>query len=180
VCGNVAHADPANDHPATMLAVGATFVAKGSKGERTIPASDFFAGLYTTALQPDEILTEIRIPVPSARTGGAYVKLERKVGDFAIAAVAAQVTLDAKGNCERTGIGLTNVGLTPIQARKAEQFLAGKQLNDGNIQEAAKLASGESQPRTDWRGSEDYKRDLVRVLASRALRRAAERAAGGK
>jgi aerobic carbon-monoxide dehydrogenase medium subunit len=178
VCGNVAHADPANDHPATMLAVEAQFVARGPKGERTISVNDFFTGLYSTALEPTEILTEIRIPIPPARTGGAYIKLERKVGDFAIAAVAAQITLDEKGNCQKIGIGLTNAGLTPVKARKAEQFLQGKKLDDGNIKEAGKLAAQESEPRADFRGDEDYKKDLVRVLAARALRRALERAGG--
>jgi aerobic carbon-monoxide dehydrogenase medium subunit len=180
VCGNVAHADPANDHPATMLATGAAFVAKGPKGERTILAAEFFTGLFTTALKADEVLTEVRIPVPVARSGGAYVKLERKVGDFAVAAVAAQVTLDDKGACKYAGIGLTNVGLTPIKATKAEQFLVGKAWEENNIKEAAKLASQQSQPRSDHRGTEEYKRDLVRVLTARALRRAGERARGGK
>src|SRR5215510_13258178 len=93
--GNLAHADPANDHPATMLALGAEVTATGAKGQRTIPIGQFFTGLFSTALAPDEILTEIRIPIPAARSGGAYVKLERKVGDFATAAAAAQVTLGA-------------------------------------------------------------------------------------
>src|SRR5262249_49074874 len=144
------------------------------------PAAGFFTGLFTTALNPDEVLIEVRIPVPAARSGGAYVKLERKVGDFAVAAVAAQVTLDDKGACKYAGIGLTNVGLTPITATKAEQFLLGKAFDENNIKEAAKLASQQAEPRTDYRGTEEYKRDLVRVLAARALRRAGERAKGGK
>lgn len=178
VCGNVAHADPANDHPATMLALGAQFVAKGPKGERMISVNDFFTGLYATALEPNEILTEIQIPTPSARTGGSYIKLERKVGDFAIAAVAVQITLDDKGNCVRVGIGLTNAGLTPVKARKAEQFLQGKKMDENNIKEASKLASQVAEPRADFRGSEDYKKDLVRVLTARALRSAVQRAGG--
>src|SRR5262249_31199424 len=93
VGGNLAHGDPGNDHPATMLALGAQIVAVGPKGERTIPVDQFFKGLFTTALEPDEILTEIRIPSPPARSGGAYVKLERKVGDYATAAAAAPVPL---------------------------------------------------------------------------------------
>lgn len=178
LCGNIAHADPANDHPATMLATGASFVAKGPRGERTIPATSFFTGLYATELQPDEILVEIRIPTPPPKSGGAYIKLERKVGDFAIVAVAAQLTLDAAGVCKSAGIGLTNVGLTPIKALNAEQFLQGKKPDEKNIAEAGKLASAQSEPRTDLRGSEEYKRDLVRVLTVRALRRAVERAGG--
>src|SRR5262245_39848756 len=109
VGGNLAHADPANDHPATMLAYGAEIVPTGPNGERVIPIADFFTGLFATALEPNEILTEIRIPIPPTRSGGAYVKLERKVGDYATAAVAAQVTLDAGGNCQYAGIGLTAV-----------------------------------------------------------------------
>ena len=101
VGGNLAHADPANDHPATMLALGASVVATGPKGERTIPIDEFFTGIFATALEAGEILTEIRIPVPPPRSGGAYVKLERKVGDFATAAAAAQVTLAANGAVER-------------------------------------------------------------------------------
>lgn len=180
ICGNVAHADPANDHPATMLAVGAQFVARGPKGERVIPVDSFFTGLYETNLGPDEILTEVRIPAPAPRSGGAYIKLERKVGDFAIAAVAAFVTLDQKGTCSRAGIGLTNAALTPIRASKAEQFLQGKKLDESNIREAGKLAAEVSEPRADFRGSEDYKRDLIRVLTARALHRAVSRATGGK
>jgi carbon-monoxide dehydrogenase small subunit len=115
VCGNLAHGDPANDHPATMLALGATVVATGPNGQREIPVADFFPGLFTTALEPEEILTEIRIPFPPPRSGGAYLKLERKVGDFATAGVAVQITLDEAGTCKNAGIGLTNVGMTPIK-----------------------------------------------------------------
>jgi carbon-monoxide dehydrogenase medium subunit len=176
VCGNLAHGDPANDHPATMLALGAELVAAGQKGERRIPVASFFTGPFSTALQPAEILTEIRIPAPPARSGGAYVKLERKVGDFATAAVAAQVTLGANGTCERVGIGLTNVGPTPIKARKAEGFLQGKRPDEAAIKQAAVLAAEESQPTSDLRGPAEYKRDLVRVLTARALLKALERA----
>jgi carbon-monoxide dehydrogenase medium subunit len=116
VGGNLAHGDPANDHPATMLALGAQVVAAGSRGERVIPIEEFFVSLFSTALEQGEILTEIRIPLPPPRSGGAYFKLERKVGDFATAAVAAQVTLDKTGTVQRAGIGLTNVGPTPIKA----------------------------------------------------------------
>lgn len=179
VCGNLAHGDPANDHPATMLALGATIVATGPGGQRQIPIEDFFPGLFTTALEPEEILTEIRVPVPPPKSGGAYLKLERKVGDFATAGVAVQIELDDAGVCKRAGLGLTNVGMTPIKAKQAESFLTGKKLDDATIQEAAKLAASESQPMDDIRGSADYKRDLVRVLTVRALTRAQDRAKGG-
>ena len=180
VGGNLAHGDPANDHPATMLALGAEVVVVGRRGERRIPVASFFTGPFTTALGPDEILVEIRVPVPPPRSGGAYVKLERKVGDFATAAVAVQVTLDAGGACERAGIGLTNVGSTPIKADKAEAALRGKRPDEGTITLAATLAAESSEPSADLRGPVEYKKDLVRVLTARALRKALERAGGGR
>jgi aerobic carbon-monoxide dehydrogenase medium subunit len=175
VGGNLAHADPANDHPATMLALGAEVVATGPKGTRKIPLSDFFTGLFTTKLNPDEILTEIRVPTPAAHSGGAYLKVERKVGDFAAAAVAAQVTLDGN-KVKSVGIGLTNVGQTPIKASRAEKALVGKPADDKSIAESAKIAAEECEPNDDLRGSAEYKRDLVRVLTMRALHQAVARA----
>ena|SRR5215471_6302514 len=175
VGGNLAHGDPANDHPATMIALGAQVVASGPKGERTIPIENFFVSLFTTTLQPDEILTEIRIPVPPPRSAGAYFKLERKVGDFATVAVAAQVTLDDQGACQKVGIGLTNVGATPIRARKAEDFLRGKKLDEATIKQASHLAADEAEPSADLRGPVEYKKGLVKELAKRALTRARER-----
>jgi aerobic carbon-monoxide dehydrogenase medium subunit len=176
VGGNLAHGDPANDHPATMVAVGAQVVATGPKGDRVIPIEEFFVSLFTTALQHEEILTEIRIPMPPPRSGGAYFKLERKVGDFATAAVAAQLTLDDKGACQKVGIGLTNVGPTPVKARKAEEFIRGKKLDETSINQAAQLAADESEPSPDLRGPVDYKKGLVKELTKRALSRALERA----
>ena len=176
VGGNLAHGDPANDHPATMIALDAQIVASGPKGERIIPIENFFVSLFTTALQPDEILTEIRIPFLPPRSGGAYFKLERKVGDFATAAVAVQLTLDGQGACQKAGIGLTNVGATPVKARKAEDFLRGKKLDDATIKQAGQLASDEAEPSADLRGPVEYKKGLVRELAKRALTRALERA----
>ena len=176
VAGNLAHGDPANDHPATMLALRAEIVAVGPEGQRVIPIDEFFISLFTTQLQHGEIVTEIRIPEPPPRSGGAYFKLERKVGDFATAAVAAQLTLDGAGACADAGIGLTNVGATPIRAARAEAFLRGKIPDAGKIAEAAQLAAAEAQPSSDLRGPEEYKRALVKELARRALVRACERA----
>jgi aerobic carbon-monoxide dehydrogenase medium subunit len=176
--GNLAHADPANDHPATLLALEAEIVATGLDGERAIPATAFFTDFFTTVLEPDEILIEIRIPAPLAGSGGAYVKLERKVGDFAIVGVAAQVTIDATGICARAGIGLTNVGPTPLKAHQAETFLQGQRLDQDSITQAAQLAAEAARPEADLRGSVAYKRDMVRVLTTRALTRALERASG--
>jgi carbon-monoxide dehydrogenase medium subunit len=178
VGGNLAHGDPANDHPATMLALEAEVVARGPGGERTIPVTQFFTGLFATALAPAEILTEIRIPVPPAHSGGAYVKLERKVGDYATAAAAAQVTLGGQGEIARIGIGLTNAGPTPIKATAAEEHLRGRQPDAAAIAEAARLAAEAASPSADRRGSVEYKRDMARVLTGRAITRAVQRAGG--
>ncbi len=176
VGGNLAHGDPANDHPATMMALGAQIVATGSKGERVIPIEQFFVTLFTTALKQDEILTEIRIPIPPAKSGGAYEKLERKVGDFATAAVAVQLTLDASGAVASAGIALTNAGPTPIKAKKAEDFLRGKKPDAATIAQAAQLASEAAQPSADLRGPAAYKVGLAKELAKRAIATAVARA----
>jgi carbon-monoxide dehydrogenase medium subunit len=178
--GNLAHGDPANDHPAAMLAYGAQVAAQGPGGERVIPIESFFVDLFQTALTHDEILTEIRIPVPAARSGGAYFKLERKVGDYATVAVAAQVSLDEAGHFAAAGLGLTNVGLVPIKASEAEAALAGQPAGDEAIRAAAALAAQAAQPTGDRRGSEEYKRALVKTLTTRALRAAVARAQGGQ
>lgn len=180
VGGNLAHGDPANDHPATMLAYRAEVVATGPRGARTIPIDGFFLGLFTTALEPDEILTEIRIPAPPAGSGGAYVKLERKVGDFATAATAVQLTLAAGGAVERAGIALTNAGPTPIRAADAEAFLTGKEPTAEVIAEAARHAAAVAAPNADRRGAVEYKRQMARVLTARAIAQAVERARTGR
>jgi len=177
LAGNLAHGDPANDHPATMLALGAQVVAVGPRGERVLPIESFFVTLFTTELQHDEIVSEIRIPVAPVGSGGSYRKLERKVGDFATAGVAAQVTVDGGGICRQVGIGLTNVGATPIKAVEAEKSLRGKKLDESAIEQAALVAADEAQPSSDLRGPAEYKRALVKELTRRALIRAQERAA---
>jgi carbon-monoxide dehydrogenase medium subunit len=181
VGGNIAHADPANDHPATMIALGAKVVAIGPTGERIIPIEEFFTDApFETSLHSNELLTEIRIPTPVEGSGGAYVKLERKVGDYAIAGAAVYITLDANGNVTHAGIGLTNVGQTPIKAWDAEQSLLGKPLDEASIHHAADLAAAAAQPISDSRGPAEYKRDMVHTLTVRALRKALARATGGK
>jgi aerobic carbon-monoxide dehydrogenase medium subunit len=176
VGGNLAHGDPANDHPATMLALRAEVIASGPGGERVIPIKGFFVSLFTTALEHNEILTQIRIPTPPARSGGAYFKLERKVGDFATVGVAAQVTLEASGICIYAGIGLTNVGPTPLDGQRASDFLKGKSLDEMSIKQAARIAAEDAQPSSDLRGPASYKTSMVRELTIRALVRARERA----
>lgn len=177
VCGNVAHADPANDQPATMLALRAAVVAQGPDGERTIAIDDFFVGPFTTVLEPTEIVTRIRIPVPGPRSGGAYVKLERKVGDFATAAAAAQLTLADDGSVASCGLALTNVSAVSARSADAEEYLTGKEPTAEHANEAGRLAAAASDPAADWRGDVEYKREMARVMMSRAILRAAGRAA---
>ncbi|MFT3697029.1 MAG: xanthine dehydrogenase family protein subunit M [Kofleriaceae bacterium] len=178
VGGNLAHADPANDHPATMLAYNAQVVAKGPKGERIIPIDDFFVGLFESALQHGEILTEIRIPKPGPGSTGAYTKIERKVGDYAVGAVAVQATITA-GKITAIRIGLTNVSPVPMRAKAAEQLLLNTTGDDATLEAAGQAAAAECEPAADLRGQEDYKRDLVRVLVKRTVRRALERSKKG-
>ncbi len=178
--GNLSHADPANDHPATMLAYNANLIAMGPQGSREIPITEFFVGPFESALAHDEILVEIQIPAPQPNTSGAYEKMERKAGDFATAAAAVEIHLDQNGRCVAAGIGLTNVGLTPIKAVAAEHSLLGRVIDDAAIREAAQLASQAAEPQEDLRGSEEYKHALVKTVTTRALRKALSRLNGGK
>jgi carbon-monoxide dehydrogenase medium subunit len=179
VGGNIAHADPANDHPATMLAYGAQVIVRGASGTRTIGIDDLFVGLFETSLKPGEILTEIRVPRPTKGSGGAYTKIERKVGDYAVAAVAVQLELDGKA-IKHVRIGLTNVSPVPMRAKAAEAALTGKHATDDVLEAAGKAAAAACDPSADLRGQVDYKRDMVRVLTKRTVLRAVERALGGK
>ncbi|HEY3183203.1 MAG TPA: xanthine dehydrogenase family protein subunit M [Gaiellaceae bacterium] len=172
VAGSLAHADPQGDWPSVMLAARGEIVARSSDGERTIAIDEFLQGPFTTALEPNEIVTEIRVPAPTGRAGGAYEKLERKIGDFATAGVAVHLTF-ANGSVEAAGIALTAVGPTNLRASAAEQALAGRVLDDAAIDEASRLAGEAAQPHDDTRGSAEYKRNVIRVLTARALRRAA-------
>ena len=178
VGGNLAHGDPANDHPATMLALGAIVVVEGPNGNREIGMDDFFPDVFTTALESEEILTEIRIPSPPSGSGGAYLKIERKVGDYAAAAVACQLNIDSGGSIQNIGIGLTNVGSTPIRASSAEQLLQGKYPDEKMIAEAGRLSAADSEPMEDLRGSAEYKRALVDELTQRAIKLSLQRAEG--
>ncbi len=177
--GSLAHADPASDWPAVLLATGGELVAVGPGGERIIQADAFLLDTFSTALASDELLTEIRLPLAASRSGGAYEKLERKVGDYATVGIAVQVTLGASGVIEAIGIGMCNVGPVSIKARQAEAALSGREPGDGAIAEAARLAMEESQPSSDDRGPKEYKRAMVKELTKRALRRGLDRAQGG-
>ena len=179
VCGSLAHADPAGDWGAVMLAMGAELVARSRGGSRTIAARDFFDGPFTTALRPDELLVEVRVPTRE-QTGGAYLKLERKVGDFATAAVAVRVTM-ADGRIGDAGIGLTAVGPSNLEATRAEAALAGAEPSDEAFREAAELAAEAASPSADTRGSAEYKRNVIRVFTERGLHQsvAMATAAGG-
>jgi aerobic carbon-monoxide dehydrogenase medium subunit len=179
VGGSLAHADPQGDWGAVMLAARASVVAQGPDGERTIPIDDFLEGPFTTTLAPDEVITEVRVPDPGARSSGTYLKLERKVGDYATAAVAVQVSLD-NGHVGEAGIALTAVGPTNLRARAAEDALRGAEPTDAAIVEAARLAAEAAQPQSDIRGTVEYKRSVVRIFAERGLRKAIAAAKTGE
>ncbi len=179
VGGNVSHGDPANDLPACMLALGAQFVVHGPKGSRIVPAHAFYQDTFVTALESNEILTEIEIPKTRPGQGTAYAKLEKRVGDFPIVGVAANLVLGAKGSVESAGLALTAVGPTALKATEAERYLVGKAPDDAVLEKAAELAEGIAQPVADLRGPAEYKQAMIRVFARRALHRARDRARGG-
>ncbi len=168
-------ADPLVRNRGTVLALNAEVVARSKSGERKILVAEFFQGPFTTALRSDEIATEIRIPIPTGAAGGAYNKLERKVGDFATVAVAVQVEMNGK-KIARAGIGLTSVGATNIKAIEAEKALAEREPSDEVIRDAARLAADAAEPKDDIRGSAAYKKDVVRVFVQRGLHTALSRA----
>ncbi|HEY7755175.1 MAG TPA: xanthine dehydrogenase family protein subunit M [Actinomycetota bacterium] len=173
VGGSLAHADPAGDWGSTMLAAGASVVLRSARGEREVPVSEFLVDIFTTTIEPDEVLTEVRVPLPAAATGGAYLKLERKIGDFATVGVAVQVELDGD-TIGRAGIGLTGVGSKNLQATEAERALAGAAPDEEAFAGAGRLAAAACDPVGDVRGSAEYKRHIVDVYVRRGLARAVE------
>jgi carbon-monoxide dehydrogenase medium subunit len=173
--GSLCHADPSGDWGSAVLAMKGDVIVRSKSGERVIHSSDFFKGPFETALKPDDVVTGIRIPVGKGPGGGAYLKLERKVGDFASVAVAVHLHLDG-GKVETAGIGLTAVGPHNIRAVEAERFLQGKEATDAVFAEAGRLASEAAEPNDDIRGSAAYKKDVVRVFVQRGLKTAAQRA----
>ncbi len=174
--GNIAHGDAANDHPAIMLAMRATIIAEGADGTKTIPIDEFFHGFYMTALEQGDILTEIQIPKAKKNSGGAYYKMERKVGDYATAGVAVHVELDDAGVCKEVGIGLTNVSAVPMRLDRGEEVLRGKKITAELIAQVGQIASEDCEPESDLRGSEAYKRSIVNTITKRMLNKALERA----
>lgn len=174
--GSVAHADPASDWPAALLAANATVVCRGTSGERLIAARDFFIDTFVTAIEPTEVLTEIRITRRPRGQGGAYTKLERRAGDFATAGVAAVVRLADGGTIGFAGIGVTGVSTSPSAVPEAEAVLVGQRPSEELFRAAGQAAAAASQPTADVRGPVDYKRAMVAELTVRSLRKAVERA----
>jgi len=174
--GSVAHADPASDWPAILLATRASVVCRSGAGDRVIAARDFFLDTFTTAIEPTEVLTEVRIPRRPRHAAGCYQKLERKVGDFATAGVSAMIRLGDDGRIESAGIGVTGVAETPFAATDAETVLVGNAPDDDLYRRAGAAAAAQSRPGGDVRGPVEYKRAMVAELTLRALRTAVERA----
>ena len=177
VGGNVAHGDPANDHPAVMLALDACYVVRGPGGTREIPAPGFHIDLLQTALEPDEVLTAIRIPTTAARSGSAYVKFERQVGDFAIAGAAAVVEVD-DDTIVGARVAFTNLAPTPVRAPSIESALVGAPATLASARAAEALRDDEIEPWDDLRAPAVIKRRMARVVAARAIGRALARAVG--
>ena len=174
MCGSVSHCDPEGDWNSVLLATGAEVVAQGPGGERRIPITEFITGVFTNALAPDEMVTGLRIPVPSGRSGGAYLKLERKIGDYATVAVAAHLELADDGTIAEAGIGLTSVGPTNLKATAAESMLRGQTPSDSLFEAAGEAAAAASEPSDDVRGTAAWKRHVVNVYTRRALAEAAK------
>ena len=176
--GNVANGDPGNDMPAVMLCLGATYHVTGKGGERRLAAREFYQGAYFTALEPGEILTAIRIPVPADGHGYAYQKLKRKIGDYATAAAAVVLVLNGGGDVGSCAIGLTNVAETPLFAEEAAKILTGSKLDAATVKKAVAAAEAITSPATDSRGPAQYRTKMAGVMLTRALARAAQRARG--
>jgi aerobic carbon-monoxide dehydrogenase medium subunit len=168
--GTICQADPAGDVPAAVLALGAEFKVVGPSGKRVIASPDFFRGILTTSLRRSEILVEVRVPLLPPRSGGAYLKLKRGESDLATVGVAAVVTLDKEGACKDARLGLAGVGSTPVRATKAEEALRGRRLTDDAVAEAGERAREVSYPVSDIRGSAEYKREMVKVYVTRAIK----------
>ncbi len=166
--GSLCHADPQGDWASVMLALDGEVVAASATGRRVIPMTEFVTGPFQTALLPGELAVEARVPAPKGTPAGRYLKLERRVGDFATVGVAVAVDLDG-GKVARAGVALTGVGGNNIKVVEAERVLVGSELGADAVEEAARLAAEAARPRTDHRGSAEYKRHVVRTFVTRAL-----------
>lgn len=176
LCGSVAHCDPEGDWNSVLLATGADVIARGPNGQRTIAIGDFVQGIFTNALEDDEMVTEVHIHVPPSHSGGAYLKLERKVGDYATVAVAAHIELADDGTIGRAGLALTSVAPSNLKVSTAEAALVGQLPSDDLFAAAGELAARASEPRDDVRGTARWKRQVVRTFTRRALATAAAQA----
>jgi aerobic carbon-monoxide dehydrogenase medium subunit len=173
--GTLAHSDPASDMPGVVLALKGEMVVQGPNGKRTIKADDYFVGTFTTALEPNEVLLEIRLPIPPARTGGAYEKLANKASHYAIAGCAAVITLDGAGSCTSASIALTGAASQTVRATAVESALVNKKLDEATVAEAAAHAADGADLVEDIHGSKDYRRQMLAVVTRRAILRAIER-----
>jgi carbon-monoxide dehydrogenase medium subunit len=176
--GSLAHADPAADWPAIMIALGAEMVCEGPKGRRTVKVDDWFQGLMATALRDDELLVEVRVPLQPAGSGAAYLKFPHPASRFAVVGVAAAVTLDKQGTCTKASVGVTGAGTKAVRAKGVEAGLTGKKLDAPTIEAATQKAAEGVDVQADLQGSVEYKSHLCRVFARRALEAAAKRAKG--
>jgi carbon-monoxide dehydrogenase medium subunit len=176
--GSLAHADPAGDWPATLLALDADVTITGADAFRTVPFEDFIVDAYTTQLGAQEIVTAVSVPLPEPPCGGAYIKFEKRAGDFAVASVGVQLGLDGSGRCRSVAVSLGALGAFPSRVRTAEELLQGKPLSSTLLSEAERLVREQAQPFEDTRGSVEYKRHLAGVLFRRAFDLALHRAQG--
>jgi len=174
LCGSVAHCDPEGDWNSVMLATKATVVAVSSAGERSIPIDDFVVDFFTNSLRPGEMVKEVQVPVPSGASGGSYLKLERKIGDYATVGVATQLEFGADGTITKAGIGLTSVGNRNLRATEAEAALVGQQPSEDLFDHAGELAARAADPASDVRGPAEFKRAVVKEYTKRGLREAAK------
>jgi CO/xanthine dehydrogenase FAD-binding subunit len=178
VGGSVAHADPAAELPAAFAALDAVFHVRSASGTRTVTSDEMFVTHLTTALEPDELLTEIEVPLPAPGTGSAFVEFARRHGDFALAGAAVLVRLAADGTCTRAAVALLSAGPAPVRAREAEEALVGQRIDDGVAREAAAAAVKDARPLADVHGGADYRRRVLEALVRRALLTATSRASG--
>jgi len=178
MCGSVAHCDPEGDWNSVLLATGADVVARGPGGERPIPIGEFVDGAFTSSLAEDELVVGLRIPVPAGRSGGAYLKLERKIGDYATVAVASHLELDDSGAIAAAGLAMTSVNPINTKVVDAEALMVGQQPSAELFAEAAELAAAAAEPRDDVRGTAAWKRQVVRTYTKRGLAAAAQQAEG--